>query len=64
LLFVPKERLVHLDMTVEEGMKVVISGGIVAPPAREPAAAEAPAGGGRAPLPPGLPRPSMLVDQG
>ena len=61
LLFVPKERLVHLDMTVEEGMKVVISGGIVAPPAREPAVAAA---GERAPLPSGLPRPPVLVDQG
>jgi uncharacterized membrane protein len=31
LLFVPREDLVHLDMTVEEGMKLVISGGIVGP---------------------------------
>ena len=32
LLFVPSSQLVHLDMTVEEGMKMVISGGIVSPP--------------------------------
>jgi uncharacterized membrane protein len=31
LLFVPKRDLVHLDMTIEEGIKMVISGGIVAP---------------------------------
>jgi uncharacterized membrane protein len=31
LLFVPRRELVHLDMTVEEGMKLVISGGIVGP---------------------------------
>jgi len=32
LLFVPRRDLIPLDMTVEEGMKMVISGGIVAPP--------------------------------
>jgi uncharacterized membrane protein len=31
LLFVPRKDLAHLDMTVEEGMKLVISGGIVGP---------------------------------
>jgi uncharacterized membrane protein len=31
LLFVPRKELVHLDMTVEEGIKLVISGGIVGP---------------------------------
>jgi uncharacterized membrane protein len=31
LLFVPADELVHLDMTVEQGMKLIISGGIVAP---------------------------------
>jgi uncharacterized membrane protein len=31
LLFVPRKDLVHLDMTVEDGMKLVISGGIVGP---------------------------------
>ncbi len=33
LLFVPRRDLVPLDMTIEEGMKLVISGGIVSPPA-------------------------------
>ena len=32
LLFVPRKDLVHLDMSIEEGIKLVISGGIVAPP--------------------------------
>jgi uncharacterized membrane protein len=31
LLFVPKRDLIPLDMSIEEGMKMVISGGIVAP---------------------------------
>jgi uncharacterized membrane protein len=31
LLFVPKRELIPLDMSIEEGMKMVISGGIVAP---------------------------------
>jgi uncharacterized membrane protein len=35
LLFVPRRDLIHLDMTVEEGMKMVISGGIVGPAAEE-----------------------------
>jgi uncharacterized membrane protein len=69
LLFVPKERLIRLDMTIEEGMKVVISGGIVTPPPRDPAGAvpagSAPAADGRtAPLPPGLPRPAVLAGRG
>jgi uncharacterized membrane protein len=34
LLFVPKEDLIVMDMTVEEGIKMVISGGIVTPPDR------------------------------
>lgn len=38
LLFVPREDLVPLDMTIEEGLKLVISGGIVTPPDRRPAA--------------------------
>ncbi len=45
LLFEPKERTEHLDMTVEEGLKMVVSGGIVTPPdrgAKKPGA-EAPA---------------------
>ena len=37
LLFEPKEKVQHLDMTVEEGLKMVVSGGIVTPP--DPAAA-------------------------
>ncbi|MGI9436683.1 MAG: DUF502 domain-containing protein [Geminicoccaceae bacterium] len=31
LLFVPRKDLIHLDMTVEQGIKLVISGGIVTP---------------------------------
>lgn len=34
LLFVPRKDLVKLDVTVEEGLKLVISGGIVLPPDR------------------------------
>ena len=34
LLFVPEQDLVHLSMSVEEGIKMVISGGIVTPPDR------------------------------
>lgn len=34
LLFVPRRDLIVLDMSVEEALKMVISGGIVAPPAR------------------------------
>jgi len=36
LLFVPRRELVILDMTVEEGIKMIISGGIVTPPDRRP----------------------------
>lgn len=32
LLFVPRDDVVHLDMSVEDGMKMVISAGIVIPP--------------------------------
>jgi uncharacterized membrane protein len=32
LLFVPRKDLIPLDMTIEDGIKLVISGGIVAPP--------------------------------
>lgn len=35
LLFVPQKELHYLNMTVEEGIKLVISGGIIAPPDRE-----------------------------
>ncbi|MFT7571252.1 MAG: putative membrane protein [Paracoccaceae bacterium] len=38
LLFIPKKELVILEMTVEEGIKMVVSGGIVTPPDRRPAA--------------------------
>jgi uncharacterized membrane protein len=41
LLFVPRRDLVHLDMTIEEAMKLVISGGIVAPPSQLDALADA-----------------------
>ena len=34
LLFIPEGDIRHLDMTVEEGIKLVISGGIVMPPQR------------------------------
>ena len=36
LLFLPKEDLIMLDMSVEEAIKMVISGGIVTPPDRRP----------------------------
>ena len=32
LILVPREQLIELDMTVAEGMKMVISGGAVVPP--------------------------------
>ena len=37
LLFIPRRELVVLSMTVEEGIKMVVSGGIVTPPDRRPA---------------------------
>lgn len=37
LLFVPRRDIVILDMTVEEAIKMVMSGGIVTPPDRRPA---------------------------
>lgn len=42
LLFVPRKDLIILDMTVEEGIKMVVSGGIVTPPfaAKPPARPE------------------------
>lgn len=36
LLFVPKRDVVRLSMSVEEGIKMVVSGGIVTPPDRRP----------------------------
>jgi len=38
LLFVPRKQLVRLSMSVEEGIKMIISGGIVTPPDRRPLA--------------------------
>ena len=32
LIFVPNDQLIHLDMTTEDGLKLVISGGVVVPP--------------------------------
>ena len=40
LLFVPRQDLVTLEMTVEEGIKMVVSGGIVTPPDRRPMAVQ------------------------
>lgn len=34
LLFVPKKELRYLDMSVEDGVKLVVSGGIITPPDR------------------------------
>lgn len=36
LLFLPRRELIPLSMTVEEGIKMIISGGIVTPPDRRP----------------------------
>jgi uncharacterized membrane protein len=63
LLFVPRRDLVHLDMSIEEGIKLVISGGIVSSPSQlealanaakrpERAAPPAPAGEAEADAPP------------
>lgn len=38
LLFVPRSEVFVLSMTVEEGIKMVVSGGIVTPPDRRPVA--------------------------
>jgi len=38
LIFVPKEDIVKLSMSVEEALKMVISGGIVTPPDHRPQA--------------------------
>lgn len=32
LILAPKQEVIELEMTIEEGMKVIISGGLVAPP--------------------------------
>lgn len=36
LLFLPRRELIALDMSVEDGIKMIISGGIVTPPDRRP----------------------------
>ena len=36
LLFVPRSQLIILDMSVEDGIKMVVSGGIVTPPFATP----------------------------
>jgi uncharacterized membrane protein len=41
LLFVPRKELIKLDMSIEEGIKMVVSGGIVTPPDRRPAQEQA-----------------------
>jgi len=33
LLFIPKQDLTYLEMSVEEGIKLIVSGGIITPPA-------------------------------
>lgn len=43
LVFVPRREVVPLSMTVEEGIKLIVSGGIVTPPERPPAPLPAPA---------------------
>ena len=61
LLFVPRKDLMTLDMTVEEGLKMVISGGLVTPEDRRPkeirAAPQIPS---RAPEPATAGRPEQL----
>lgn len=47
LLFIPRSDLIHLDMSVEDGIKLVVSGGIVTPPAPGVAAANGRLRGGR-----------------
>jgi uncharacterized membrane protein len=48
LYFAPRSEVVHLDMTAEEGLKLLVSGGIVTPPERAPVLV---AGDGAAPPP-------------
>ena len=40
LLFIPKHDIHHLDMSIEDGIKLVISGGIVIPKTRKPVTLE------------------------
>jgi uncharacterized membrane protein len=57
LLFLPRRELVVLSMSVEEGIKMVVSGGIVTPPDRRPPSQRgivkiAPANGDEKTIPP------------
>lgn len=45
VLVVPEDRVVELGMTVEEAMRLLISGGVVPPAGKPPAVAAAPGGG-------------------
>lgn len=36
LLFMPKKDLIYIDMSVEEAVKLIVSGGIITPPPKEP----------------------------
>ena len=60
LLFVPKEEIVLLRMSVEEGIKMVVSGGIVTPPAPEDDAPGAKPGAG-GPIDPEEVRPAEIA---
>ncbi|MBL8710985.1 MAG: DUF502 domain-containing protein, partial [Rhodospirillaceae bacterium] len=42
LIFVPREEVRHLDMSVEDGIKLIVSGGIVAPKVKLPVKVKAP----------------------
>ena len=42
LLFIPKAELIVLNMSIEEGIKMVVSAGILTPPDRHPEGAERP----------------------
>ena len=52
LLFVPRKDCITLEMTVEEGVKLVISGGIVSPPDRAVAGSEDPEDTAEVEIPP------------
>ena len=62
LLFVPKRDVIFLSMTVEEGLKMVISGGIVTPPDRRPPDERKRIGRGRPALPASAPVEPSGVD--
>jgi uncharacterized membrane protein len=48
ILFVPRSELIELDMSVDEGLKMIISLGVVVPRWRSPEAARLAAGEGAA----------------